>query len=78
MTSLDVGTAFFLSIAATLLAVVVLGLKTGKTLGIAFRSRFIARRLYEPGLFWASLTIFAVAGLFLIFVAINVQLEAGR
>lgn len=41
-------------------------------LGIAFRSRFIARREREPALYWASLTLFAISGAFLLFVLFSV------
>jgi hypothetical protein len=69
-------TVFFLSVAAILFAIVALGLGTGKTLGIAFRGRFIARRQHEPRLYWASLAIFALFGLVLIVGVVNVRLQS--
>jgi hypothetical protein len=59
LTSLAQGAVFFSSVAAALSAVVIYGLWRGKTLGIAFRSRLIARRQHEPALFWFSLALFA-------------------
>jgi hypothetical protein len=64
----------FLAVAAICLTIVAFGLRTGKTLGIAFRSRLIARRRQEPALYWASLTIFAAFGLFVGGVAVAILL----
>ncbi len=54
--------------------IVAVGLKTGRTLGIAFRSRFIARRESEPGLFGCSLFLFGLAGLLLVYIVISLGL----
>jgi len=67
---LNTGSFVFLLIATILFAVVRYSIWSGKTLGVAFRSRFIARRRQEPALYWASLTIFSVAGAFLVFVVL--------
>lgn len=56
----------FLGIAAACFVIVAAGLKTGRTLGIAFRSRFIARRESEPYLFGCSLFIFGTVGALLL------------
>lgn len=61
----------FLVVAAVCYLMVAIGLKTGKTLGIAFRSRFIARKKEEPILFGCSLWIFGVLGTFLIYVVLS-------
>jgi hypothetical protein len=63
VTDLEKGTIIFSSVAAILFALVAHGLWSGKTLGIAFRSRLIARRRLEPALYWASLAILSVFGL---------------
>jgi hypothetical protein len=76
MTPLDTGTVVFLTVAAVLFTIVGWGLRSGRTLGIAFRSRFIARRREEPRLYWASLAIFAAAGLLLVYAVINVRLQS--
>jgi hypothetical protein len=52
-------------------SVVGFGLRSGKTLGIAFRSRFIARRHEEPVLFWMSLAVFAAFGAVALLVALS-------
>jgi hypothetical protein len=51
---------------------VLVALRTRRVLGIAFRSRLIARREREPGLYWASLALFAITGGFLLFVVASV------
>ena len=77
MTPLETGTLVFLSFAVLMFAIVGFGLWSGKTLGIAFRSRFTARRREEPALFWISLAIFAAAGLLAVAVVIsNANLES--
>lgn len=68
------GTAVFIAIAAACFAVVGVALRTGRILGIAFRSRFIARREHEPVLFWLSVTMAGVLGLFLAYIVVAVQL----
>ena len=45
-------------------------LRTRRIYGIAFRSRFIARREFEPVLYWSSLAIFAISGAFLASIAV--------
>lgn len=55
--------------AANVLGVLV-GLRTHRMLGIAFRSRFIGRREREPVLYWASLAMVAIVGAFLVFIAL--------
>jgi len=62
-----------LAIASICFLIVIVGLKTGRTLGVAFRSRFIARRESEPGLFGCSLFLFGLAGLFLTYVVVSVR-----
>lgn len=64
----------FLAIAGVCFVIVAVGLKTGRTLGVAFRSRFIARREREPGLFGCSLLLFAALGGFLTYAVISVGL----
>jgi hypothetical protein len=71
MNHLGIGAAFFSAAAAVSFGVIALGLRTGRTLGLAFRSRLIARRRQEPGLYWMSLAIFAVFGLLCVVVVIN-------
>jgi hypothetical protein len=61
----------FLAAACICLAIVAVGLKTGRTLGVAFRSRFIARREKEPRLF-GSLLLFGVIGAILIYAVTSV------
>lgn len=63
MTDLEKGVALFGSVGAALFGLVGFGLWSGKTLGIAYRNRFIARRRQEPALYWFSLAIFAALGL---------------
>jgi hypothetical protein len=69
----DQTSIIFLAVAAVCLAVVGFALRTGRILGIAFRSRFIARREHEPALFWISLAIFAAFGAFLLYAVISVR-----
>jgi hypothetical protein len=45
------------------LLVVVVGLRTGRIIGLTFRSRFIARREREPVLYWSSLALIGLWGL---------------
>jgi len=71
----QMGTVLFASVSAILFALVGFSLWSGKTLGIAFRSRLFARRQYEPALYWSSLTILAILGLLTLAVALsNLQL----
>lgn len=65
----------FLAVAVICLTIVGFGLRTGRTLGIAFRSRFIARREHEPTLYWVSLTMFAAIGLFIGGIAVAMILS---
>lgn len=60
----------FLAVAAICFVVVGLSLWRGKTLGVAWRGSFIARREREPKLFGCSVTMFAAFGAFLVFVVI--------
>ena len=62
------GEIVFAGVGLANLLVCVHALRTHRILGIAFRSRFIARRELEPGLYWLSLAIFAISGAFLLFV----------
>lgn len=64
----------FLAVAGICFVIVAAGLKTGRTLGVAFRSRFIARRESEPGLFGCSLLIYGLFGAFLVYAVIFVGL----
>jgi hypothetical protein len=52
----------FVLVAVGCLGTCVLALLTGRIIGVAFRSRFIARREHEPGLYWASIAVFAFFG----------------
>ncbi len=69
----DQTSIIFLAVAAVCLTVVATALRTGRILGIAFRSRFIARREHEPALYWISLAMFAVFGAFLVYAVISVR-----
>ena len=64
----------FLGVAGVCFGIVAIGLKTGRTLGVAFRSRFIARREREPGLFGCSLLLFAALGACFTYAVISVGL----
>ena len=64
----------FLAVASICFVIVVVGLKTGRTPGVVFRSRLIARRESEPGLFGCSLLIFGVFGAFLVCAVLSVGL----
>lgn len=64
----------FLAAASICFVIVAVGLKTGRTLGLVFRSRFIARRETEPGLFGCSLILFGVLGAFLVYAVVSVGL----
>lgn len=63
----------FLAAACICFVIVAVGLKTGRTLGVAFRSRFIARRKNEPRLFGCSLLLFGVIGTILIYAVTSVS-----
>ena len=58
----------FVGVGLANLLVCAYALRSRRILGIAFRSRFIARREREPVLYWASLSLFAMSGTFLLFV----------
>lgn len=62
----------FLTVASICSVIVAVGLKTGRTLGVVFRSRFIVRRESEPGLFGCSLLLFVVLGAFLVYAVVSV------
>ncbi|MFZ0267999.1 hypothetical protein [Caulobacter sp.] len=64
-----------IALASVCFLIVALGLKTGRTLGVAFRSRFIARRENEPGLFGCSLLLFGAVGVFLTYVVVSIGLS---
>ena len=57
------GAWLFTAIAVTCFALVAFGLKSGRFIGLTFRSRFIARREQEPGLYWSSLCVIVAFGL---------------
>jgi hypothetical protein len=63
----------FVGVGLANLLVCVYALRSHRVLGIAFRSRFIARREREPVLYWASLSLFAISGAFLLFVLFSVD-----
>jgi hypothetical protein len=63
-----------IALASICFLIVVIGLRTGRTFGIAFRSRFIARRESEPGLFGCSLVLFGLVGVFLAYVVVSTGL----
>jgi hypothetical protein len=52
-----------IGIAAMCFGLVAVGLKSGRFIGLTFRSRFIARREQEPGLFWSSVCLVVAFGL---------------
>lgn len=52
-------------VGAALLMLAMIGLRTQRMLGIAFRGRFIARREREPALYWLSLALIGFIGVFL-------------
>jgi ABC-type uncharacterized transport system permease subunit len=64
----------FIAMAIVCFAIVGIGLKTRRIVGIAFRSRFIARREHEPVLYWASLFLFAGLGVFLAYAVASVAI----
>lgn len=64
----------FLAIAAICFVVVAVSLRTGRTIGMAFRGRFIARKEKEPGLFGCSIILFGLFGLFLVYAVVSVGL----
>ena len=64
--------AFFVAVGIANLFVCVHALSSHRILGIAFRSRFIARREREPVLYWASITLFATSGALLLFLWFSV------
>jgi F0F1-type ATP synthase membrane subunit c/vacuolar-type H+-ATPase subunit K len=63
-----------LAVASICFVIIAVGLKTGRTLGVAFRGRFIARRESEPGLFGCSLLLFGVVGAFLVYAVVSAGL----
>jgi hypothetical protein len=60
----------FIAVAAACFVTVGLSLWRGKTLGMAWRGRFIAHRDREPRLFGCSVAMFAAFGAFLVYVVI--------
>lgn len=58
----------FVAIGSANLVAALAALRTWRVPGIAFRGPFIARREYEPGLYWASIALLGVSGGFLLFV----------
>lgn len=64
----------FVAIGAANLVAALAALRTWRVLGLAFRGRFIARREYEPGLYWASIALLGVSGGFLLFAVASVFL----
>jgi hypothetical protein len=66
------GLIFFGAVGLANLLVCVHALRSRRILGIAFRGRLIARREREPGLFWASLALFAIFGALLSLVLFTV------
>ncbi len=71
---MDATAGLFFIVALVCFGIVAIGLKTGRTPGIAFRSRFIARRKEEPALFACSLWMFAIVGLLLLYAVVSVGL----
>lgn len=71
-----VGSVELIAVAAACFAVVAVSLATGRTLGIAFRSRFIARRTHEPALYWMSIVIFGALGAFVAYAVVSVNLAS--
>lgn len=64
----------FVSIGSANLVAALAALRTWRVLGVAFRGRWIARREYEPGLYWASVARFGVSGGLALFVVASVSL----
>jgi hypothetical protein len=62
------GFAVFGSVGLANLLVCVHAQRTRRILGIAFRSRLIARREREPILYWMSFLLFAISGVFILFL----------
>jgi hypothetical protein len=62
----------FGAVGAANVAYAIYAFRTHRILGVAFRSRFIARREREPGLYWASMALFAVSGAVLLIVLFTV------
>jgi hypothetical protein len=60
---MTLGAGLFIAIGAMCFAVVALGLKSRRFIGLTFRSRFIARREQEPWLYWSSLCVIVAFGL---------------
>jgi len=60
----------FLGAAAVCFGVVGLSVWRGKTLGVAWRGSFIARRDHEPKLYGCSVALFAALGAFLVIAVI--------
>lgn len=63
----------FVAIGSANLMAALVALRTWRVLGIAFRGRFIARREYEPGLYWASIVLLGSSGSFLLFVVASLS-----
>jgi hypothetical protein len=64
----------FVALGSANLVAALVALRTWRVLGIAFRGRFIARREYELGLYWASIALLGVSGAFLLFVGASAGL----
>lgn len=64
----------FVAISSANLVAALVALRTWRVLGIAFRGRFIARREYEPGLYWASVILLGASGGLLLFIVVSVSL----
>ena len=67
--------SIFAALAAAALILALIGLRTHRIVGLAFRGRFIARREREPVLYWASLILIGLLSAILGFLAI---LSAGN
>lgn len=66
------GRIFFGAVGLANLLICVHALRSGRILGIAFRSRLIARKEREPVLFWASFVLFATLDAILLLVLFTV------
>jgi hypothetical protein len=70
----DSTSIIFVAAGLVCFSIVALSLKTGRTVGLIVRSRFIARRKHETYHFWGSISVWAAFGLLLIWAAVQVHI----
>lgn len=63
----------FIAVGSANLMAALVALRTWRVLGLAFRGRLIARREYEPVLYWASVMLLGVSGGFLLYAVASVS-----